>query len=414
MTDPVGDDSVNTGGIGAPPSGETRSLLRASALPAVGTTLSRVTGLIRVAALTSALGLTAVSDVYNLANTTPNILYELVIGGVLSSTLVPLFIRSLDDPNDDTASAVTTVAFAAIAVVTVVAVLLSPLINLLFAAPLHGAERARQLAIGADFLAILLPQILFYGITTLITALLYARRRFAPPAFAPVLTNLVTAAAALASAYWVHGRTHTSITQVYVLGLGTTAGVAAMAIVLVPYVRKAGIELRWKFQPKHPAVRAVLRLSGWTVGFAAANQIALLIVLTIARTGIAGTVSAYQYAFIFFQLPHGLIAVSLMTAVLPGTGRGGRRSGRGAVPSEVPRRPVTAADVHDSCRRRIPVHRRSSRRSACSDAATSPPRTPRASRRCSSPSRSVCRRSRCSSTAVEPSSPARTPARRSS
>lgn len=292
-----------------------RSLLAASALPAVGTTVSRATGLIRVAALTAALGLSSVADVYNLANATPNILYELVLGGVLSSTLVPLLVRSLDDPEDDTASVITTVSFAAMVGLTLVAVLLSPLINLIFAWPLSGADRAEQLELGDDFLALLLPQILFYGVTTLITALLHARRRFAPPAFTPALTNLVTAGAALASVYWLS--TAGSTAQVYVLGLGTTLGVAAMAVALVPFLRRSGIALRWRFQPRHPAVRSVLRLSGWTVGFAAANQIAYLIILTLARTLEAGTVSAFNYAFIFFQLPHGLIAVSLMTAVLP-------------------------------------------------------------------------------------------------
>ncbi|MBS1837618.1 MAG: murein biosynthesis integral membrane protein MurJ [Actinobacteria bacterium] len=293
-----------------------RSLLRASALPAVGTTLSRATGLIRVGALTYALGLTAIADVYNLANTTPNILYELVLGGVLSSTLVPLFVRTLDDPDDDTASVVTTVAFSAIVAMTLLGVLLAPWINRLFALPLSGAERAQQLELGDDFLELLIPQILFYGVTTLITALLHARRRFAPPAFTPVLTNLVTAAAAIGAAKWfARGGTHTG--QVYLLGLGTTAGVAAMAIALVPFLRRSGISLRWRFQPRHPAVRSVLRLSGWTVGFAAANQVALMVILTLARAQEAGTVSAYQYAFILFQLPHGLIAVSLMTAILP-------------------------------------------------------------------------------------------------
>jgi putative peptidoglycan lipid II flippase len=293
-----------------------RSLLRASALPAVGTTLSRLTGLVRVGALTYALGLTTIADVYNLANTTPNILYELVLGGVLSSTLVPLFVRTLDDSDDDTASVVTTVAFSAIVAMTLLGVVLAPWINRLFALPLEGAERAQQLELGDDFLELLIPQILFYGVTTLVTALLHARRRFAPPAFTPVLTNLVTAAAAVGAAQWF-ARSGGEMGQVYLLGLGTTAGVAAMAIALVPFIRRAGISLRWRFQPRHPAVRSVLRLSGWTVGFAAANQVALLLILTLARGQEAGTVSAYQYAFIFFQLPHGLIAVSLMTAILP-------------------------------------------------------------------------------------------------
>lgn len=307
-----------------------RSLLGASAAPAVGTALSRASGLVRVSALTAALGLTGVADTYNLANTTPNILYELVLGGVFSSTLVPMFIHtdrggpkrsgSVDGKAaPDAASVIVTVGFVAITALTVLAVLASPLINQIFALPLEGAAKQQQLELGDDLLALLLPQILFYGVTTLVTALLHARRRFAAPAFAPVLTNLVTTAAGLGVWWLVSSGTTAddSTLTVYLLGLGTTAGVASMAAALIPSMRRAGIQLKWSFQPRHPAVRKVVRLSGWTVGFAAANQVALLIVLTLARGAGEGAVSAYQYAFIFFQLPHGLIAVSLMTAVLP-------------------------------------------------------------------------------------------------
>ncbi|MFM7068291.1 MAG: lipid II flippase MurJ, partial [Actinomycetes bacterium] len=187
------------------------------------------------------------------------------------------------------------------------------------ALPLSGAERQRALAIGDDLLALLLPQVLFYGITTLATALLNARRRFAAPAFAPILTNLVTAAAALFVYFFIGPSRSVATTRssLWALGLGTTAGVAAMAIVLIPAVRRAGIRLRWNFQPKHPVVRQVARLSGWTLGFAMSNQVALLIVLSFARRLGPGALSTYQYAAIFFQLPYGLIAVSLMTAVLP-------------------------------------------------------------------------------------------------
>lgn len=299
---------------------QSRSLLAASAVPAVGTALSRVTGLMRVAALTAALGLTSLADVYNLANTSPNIIYELVIGGVLSSTLVPLFIQahqdSLKGADDNAESVMVSVGFTAITILTVIAVLLSPVINRLFALPLHGAEYRHQIRVGTDFLVLLFPQVFFYGLTTLATALLHSRRRFAAPAFAPVLTNIVISTAALAVYKFTpagSGETRT----VYILGIGTTAGVAAMAVALLPALRRADVRLRWDFRPRHPSVKAIMRLSGWTVGFAVSNQVALLIILTFARGAGVGAVSAYQYAFIFFQLPYGLIAVSLMTAVLP-------------------------------------------------------------------------------------------------
>jgi putative peptidoglycan lipid II flippase len=207
----------------------------------------------------------------------------------------------------------------AIAVLTLVAVLLSPAINWVLALPLQGLERRRAVALGDDLLALLLPQILFYGVTTLATAMLNARRKFAAPAFAPILTNLVTAAAALFVYFFVGPSRSVAETRssLWALGLGTTAGVAAMAAVLIPALRRADIQLRWNFQPRHPIVKQVARLSGWTVGFAMANQISLLIVLSFARRLGTGALSTYQYAAIFFQLPYGLIAVSLMTAVLP-------------------------------------------------------------------------------------------------
>lgn len=297
-----------------------RSLLAASSVPAIGTALSRVTGLIRVAALTAALGLTSIADVYNLANTSPNIVYELVIGGVLSSTLVPLFIQAHHDARDgldDSAESVmVTVGLVAITALTVLAVLASPLVNHFFALPLHGAEKAHQTRVGTTFLMLLFPQIYFYGLTTLATAMLHSRRRFAAPAFTPVLTNIVISVTALLVYRFNLGDSNETRT-VYLLGLGTTAGVAAMAVALLPAIRRAQVELKWDFRPRHPAVRSVIRLSGWTVGFAVSNQVALLIILTFARGAGVGAVSAYQYAFIFFQLPYGLIAVSLMTAVLP-------------------------------------------------------------------------------------------------
>lgn len=297
-----------------------RSLLAASSVPAIGTALSRVTGLIRVAALTAALGLTSIADVYNLANTSPNIIYELVIGGVLSSTLVPLFIQAHQDRergiDDDAESVMVTVGLTAITVLTVVAILASPFINSLFAIPLHGAERAHQTRLGTMFLMLLFPQVYFYGLTTLATALLHSRRRFAAPAFTPVLTNVVISITAIVVYKLNLGGTD-EIRTVYLLGLGTTAGIAAMAVALLPAIRRAEISLKWDFRPRHPAVKSVIRLSGWTVGFAVSNQVALLIILTFARGAGVGAVSAYQYAFIFFQLPYGLIAVSLMTAVLP-------------------------------------------------------------------------------------------------
>ena len=150
---------------------------------------------------------------------------------------------------------------------------------------------------------------------------------------------------------------------VWVLGLGTTAGVAAMAWRCWPAVRRSGTELKWRFQPRHPAIRSVVRLSGWTVGFAVANQVALIIVLTLARGVGVGAVSAYQYAFIFFQLPYGLIAVSLMTAVLPELATAARNQDHQMFAERFHEGLGAAADLHaarrpgPTCSSGAPAHR---------------------------------------------------------
>src|SRR5207248_412164 len=166
-----------------------------------------------------------------------------------------------------------------------------------------------------------MPQMLFYGITAIATALLNAHRRFAAPAVTPVFNNLLVTAIFLAVPHLVRG--HLTLESVehdpgtlLLLGLGTTAGIAAMALPLWPAVRRAGIRLRPVFNVRHPAVRKVIRLSGWTAGYVATNQVALWIVLVLAN-GTKGGVSVYTAAYVFFQLPHGLVAVSLMTTLTP-------------------------------------------------------------------------------------------------
>ncbi|MGH8998403.1 MAG: murein biosynthesis integral membrane protein MurJ [Acidimicrobiia bacterium] len=297
------------------------STIRSSALVALGTAASRATGLLRLAALAYALGFTRLTDTYNLANTTPNIVYELILGGVLSATLVPVFVAGRERGDDRAASAVVSVAGVVLVALTVAGVLAAPAIVRLYTLSTGGAEAAAQRDVAAYLLRLFMPQMLFYGITAMATALLHAHRRFTVPAVTPVLNNLVVSATFFALPHLTGGRPTLAGARddtglLLLLGLGTTAGIAVMALAMLPSMRRAGIRLRPVFDWRHPAVRTVLSLSGWTAGYVAANQVALWVVLILAN-GTAGGVSAYQGAFIFFQLPHGLVAVSLMTTLAP-------------------------------------------------------------------------------------------------
>jgi putative peptidoglycan lipid II flippase len=299
----------------------TERVVRSSIPVAVGTALSRVTGMARLAAMAYALGFDRLADSYNLANTTPNIVYELLLGGVLSATLVPIFVDHREKGDDEGTSAVVSVAVLALLLLTGIGIIAAPAVVRLYTLRLSEATAAAQQAVATDLLRMFMPQMFFYGLTAIATALLNAHRRFAAPAVTPVFNNLLVTAIFLALPQLAEGPlTLESVRHdtgtLLLLGFGTTAGIAAMALPLLPALRRAGIRLRPVLTLRHPAVRKVVRLSGWTAGYVAANQIALWIVLVLAN-GTRGGVSVYQGAYIFFQLPHGLVAVSLMTTISP-------------------------------------------------------------------------------------------------
>jgi putative peptidoglycan lipid II flippase len=310
---------------------EAPSIIRSSAVMAVGTAASRLTGFVRLAAMTYALGVGRLTDTYTLANTTPNIVYELLLGGVLSATLVPVFVHHFEEEDDDGPSAIVTMSVVLLTAITVVGIIAAPWILRLYSSSVGGAVGDEQRQVGTMLLRLFMPQMLFYGLTAMGTALLNARRRFAAAALVPTLNNIVVTAILLAIPR-IAGHDHPTLDDVrddrvllWTLGLGTTAGIVAMTIALWPFVVRAGIRIRWVFDRHNDAVREVARLSGWTVGYVMTNQVALLVVLILANRT-EGGVAAYTVAFVFFQLPHALVAVSLMSALVPEMSSAARRN----------------------------------------------------------------------------------------
>ncbi|MDH6121653.1 putative peptidoglycan lipid II flippase [Kitasatospora sp. GAS204A] len=307
---------------------------------AAGTALSRLTGLGRVFALSYALGISPLADAYNLANTTPNMIYDLVLGGVLSATLVPVFVAKLQsdrgdrgkggersgdqDQQDDGwagVSAVLTVCLAVLLVITVLVVAAAgPLMHGYTLAAPRGTAGVEN-ATAVRLLRLFAPQVLLYGVIALVTAVLNSIRRFALATFAPIANNLALIALLLGLSGPLHRAAQaagspTEPRLLLLLGLGTTAGVAAQALVLAAGVSRSGARLRWRWAPRDAAVRQVAGLSGWTFAMVAANQAALFAVLLLANSR-PGGVSAYTYAYTFFQVPFGVVAVSITGARQP-------------------------------------------------------------------------------------------------
>jgi putative peptidoglycan lipid II flippase len=310
----------------APADEETpRAFARHSMVMATGTFLSRVTGFLRLAALTYALGVaeSRLADAYNVANTTPNIVYELAFGGIISSIFVPVFVQRLHSDGREqawrSAQALLTVVVLALTAVTILGIAFSGPIIRLYTFRAEGPEVEAQRQLASFLLKWFFPQIIFYGLGAGVwTGLLNAHRRFAAPMFAPIANNVIATATFFTFAALPGGHTPDTLSDVqrYVLAIGTTLGVVVMSVLLWPSLRRMGFRWRWTLDWRDPALRKIARLSVWSLLYVIVNQLGLLVVIILAQS-VQGGVTAYQAAFIFFQLPYAIFAVSIMTALVP-------------------------------------------------------------------------------------------------
>lgn len=308
-----------------PPQDGAAAFSRNTSVMAAGTLLSRLTGFGRVLALIWAFGIASgLTDVYTLANTAPNILYDLVLGGVLSATLVPVFVDYLgrDDPEAArrAISAVVTAITVTLLALSALFWLATPAIIRFYQLLAPAADVANERAVGTTLLHMFVPQLFLLGGIAVTTALLNARRRFAAAAFSPVLNNLVAIGAIVGSRVIATNLTlpgfRADQSALLLLGLGTTAGYLFQFLAQVPPLFRAGFRLRPVWDLRHPAVRTVLRLSLWTFGAVIANQVSFNLILVLADHKV-GDVAVFSTAYQFFQLPYAIFAVSIASVITP-------------------------------------------------------------------------------------------------
>jgi putative peptidoglycan lipid II flippase len=310
------------------PADTTGAYVRNTAVMTVGTTLSRLTGYVRIAAQTAALGVTVapLGNVYTQANTTPNIVYELILGGILTSVFVPVFVdqqrRNGREEAFDLGRRVLTLALVLLSALAIVGIVFAPQIMRLYLVASDAADREAQIELGVFLLRWFMPQIVFYGIGAIAGGLLNAERRFAAPMFAPILNNLAVIVA-LAAYTIMRAGAEPSVSDITwlektTLGAGTTLGVVAMTVALWPSLRAAGFRWRLTGGWGHPGIRRIVRLSGWVLVYVAANQLAYVAIIVLAGGICDACYQIYATAFIIFLLPHSIFAVSIFTALLPG------------------------------------------------------------------------------------------------
>ncbi len=308
---------------------KTNDLFKASGIMAIGTIFSRITGFIRSVLAVAVLGTALLADSYNVANTMPNILYNLLVGGALTAVFVPQLVRSFSDADggDGFASRlVTTISLILLALVAI-GMIFAPALVRLYAPEFstQGFEAENQIAIA--FTRYCLPQIFFLGLFTMLGQIANSRGSFAPLMWAPIANNLVVIAVFSGVLILQEKISVDSITdaQIQLLGWGTTLGIVVQALILIPVVMRSGVTLRLRFGVA--GLGKSFGLAGWTLVYVLISQLGYLVTVNVATsaavrsaqdgltTGVGFT--PFTSAYYIMLLPYSIVTISIVTALLP-------------------------------------------------------------------------------------------------
>jgi putative peptidoglycan lipid II flippase len=265
-------------------------------------------------AFAAILGSGRFDDAYQLANTIPNIIYEFIMGGLLSAIFIPVLVREQERSGKDSpeawrcANLLLGYVGLILAVISVAAIVLAPqVVSLMtFLAKDHHAETSRELA--TYFFRFFAPQMFFYGLSAVFMAVLNSHNVFAITAAAPIINNLVVIATLFA--YWF------GLVRETGLAVGTTAGIAAMALIQAPWLLRIRMPVRPQFNFRDPLFRSVTALGLPVLGVAAANLLGTAVRSNLLYT-VSGGFTTYTFCFILIMMPYGIFAVSIATVLYP-------------------------------------------------------------------------------------------------
>lgn len=292
------------------------------------TLASRLLGFLRWVVQAATVGSGAMAGAYSSANQIPNVFYEVVVGGALAGTVVPLLAGAIAhgqrEKVRETASGLLGLTLAVLLPLAVLMALFAePLAQLLVTSDTRmGADKAvivywggsHQLVVA--FLRMFALQIPLYGLGVVLTGVLQAYNRFTWPALAPIFSSLV-----VMLTYGIYGALIDAghyAQAVLTLGWGTTAGVAALSLPLLWPVHRLGLGLRARLRLPAGTFTQLRSLAGAGIAALIAQQISVLTVVAVARRyGSAGTIAIYQYTQAIYVLPYAVLAVPLATVVYP-------------------------------------------------------------------------------------------------
>jgi putative peptidoglycan lipid II flippase len=306
-------------------------IARGAALIAGLTVLSRLLGLVRTLVFSQTVGADCLGTAYVTANQVPNLIYELILGGALTSAMVPVLARSAERAGSDPAerarvgqitSALLTWSVIILVPLTIaVAAAIGPTMAALNPANANAhCDRTAMVNATGNMLEVFAPQIILYGLSVVLFGLLQAYRRFTAPALAPLIASLVLIASYLGFGALDKGLplARTPATAEAVLSVGTTLGIAALVLAAWPPTSRLGLKLRPALRLPPGVARRAGGLAMVGVVELMAIDVANVVVIALANgRGDTGALVIYNYAWLVFNAVFAVLALSIVTSAFP-------------------------------------------------------------------------------------------------
>ena len=290
------------------------NVAKSTALMSIATLMSRATGLVRTWAMAFALGNSLITSAYQVANNMPNVVFDLVAGGLLGAAFIPVYLlekeKKGDSGGNDFANNLLNLTIIVLGLLSIISSVFAP--QLIATQTFTVGETDEVVSLSVAFFRIFAFQIVFYGISGIVTAVLNANRVYFLPALAPALNNVCVIVSFF---LYIPLSVVDKQLAILVLGVGTTLGVAVQAIIQIPALVKQGFKFSLRVRIKDPALVEALKIAlptmlyivGTLVAFSCRNAFSL-------QVGENGP-STLLYAWTWFQLPYGVVSVSLTRAL---------------------------------------------------------------------------------------------------
>jgi len=289
------------------------TIARSTAVMSASTALSRITGFIRTWAIAYALGVTLLASSYAVANNIPNMIFELAAGGIIASLFIPIFLERWDKDSERDAWRFASSLFNLVTIIMCVVAVAGTVWAEAFVRTQTFRISPDEAKLATYFFRFFAVQVVFYGSGSIISAILNSQRKFFWPAIGPVFNNLVVIVTLLG--FYVPFRESDPELAITGLAIGTTLGVFTMFAVQIPSLLKLKPQYSWRIDLKHPGLRRIGRLAIPTLVYVATNMVAISFRNAYAFEVSPSGPATLQYAWMFYQLPYGIFAVALATAV---------------------------------------------------------------------------------------------------